>query len=44
MDLIYVRHRKGQDILSMLGMWGSWERVEGDREGRKGSGEKYVAQ
>ena len=37
MDLIYVRSRKRQDLLSKLGSWGSWERVD-----TEGSGQKYI--
>ena len=35
MDLIYMGTRKRQDLLSKLGAWGPWERVEGERR-RKG--------
>lgn len=35
---------KRQVILSKLGAWRSWERVEGQGKGREGSEEKYVAQ
>ena len=29
MDLIYMGSRKKQNLLSKLGAWGPWERVEG---------------
>lgn len=38
------RKMKKQDLLSKLGVWGSQERIEGEREGREGSGEKGIAQ
>ena len=31
--------RKKQDLLSKLGAWGSWKRVEEEGEGKEGSGE-----
>ena len=41
-DLIYMGSRKRQDLLSKLGAWGSWGRVEG-RRGETGRGaEKNV--
>ena len=40
MDLIYTESRKGQDLLSKLGVYGLWETVEGEREEREGSEEK----
>ena len=33
------RGKKKQDLLSKLGAWGSWKRVEEKRRGRKGSRE-----
>ena len=30
MDLIYMGSRKRKDLLSKLGAWGPWERVEGE--------------
>ena len=44
MDLIYMGSR--QDLLSKLEVWGSWERVERERDGggREESREKYIAQ
>ena len=44
MDLIYTGSRKRQDLLSKLGIWGPWERAEGERRRREGNGEKYIAQ
>ena len=44
MDLTYMRSRKRQDLLSELGAWGPWERVEGEERGREGSREKCGAQ
>ena len=35
-DLIYMGSRKRQDLLSKLGAWGPWERVEGEGNVRKG--------
>ena len=36
MNLIDMGSRKRQDLLSKLGPWGFWERVEGEgEEGRK---------
>ena len=43
MDLIYMGSRKRQDILSKLGAWGPWERVEGEGREREGSREKCIA-
>ena len=43
MVLIYMGSRKRQDLLSKLGPWGPWERVEREGRGREGSGEKYIA-
>ena len=43
-DLIYMGNRKRQDLLSKLGAWGPWERVEEERRGREGSREKCKAQ
>ena len=44
MNQIYMGSRKRHDLLSKLGAWGLWERVE--RKGREGEGskEKCVAQ
>ena len=36
MDLIYMGRRKRQDLLSKLGAWGLWERVDGEGRGRQG--------
>ena len=36
--------RKRQDLLSKLGAWGPWERVEGEGRGREGSREKCRVQ
>ena len=41
MDLIYMRNRKRQDLLSKLGAQGPWERAEGEDKGRRGA-EKNV--
>ena len=42
MDLIYMENRKRQDLLSKLGAWGPWGRIERWR-GEKGRGaEKNV--
>ena len=42
MDLLYMGSRKRQDLLSKLGAWGPWERVEEGR-GEAGRGaEKNV--
>ena len=35
-DVIYMGSRKRQDLLSKLGAWGPWERVEG--KGKTGRG------
>ena len=43
-DLIYMGSRKRQDLLSKLGTWRPWERVEGKGRGRDGSREKCRAQ
>ena len=37
MDLIYMGSRKRQALLSKLGAWGPWERVEGKGRGREGA-------
>ena len=44
MDLIYMGSRKRQDLLSRLGAWRPWERVEGEGRRGKGRGKKYIAQ
>ena len=36
--------RKILDMLSKLGAWGPWERVEGKGKEREENGEKYIAQ
>ena len=43
MDLIYMETRKRQDLLSKLGAWRSWERVEGEGK-QEGEQRKYIAQ
>ena len=44
MDLIYMRIRKRQDLLSKLAAWRAWKRIEGKGRGREGSREKCIAQ
>ena len=44
MDVIYMRSRKRQDLLSKLGIWGRLERIEGEDGGRKWRREIYIAQ
>ena len=44
MDLVYMRNRKRQDLLSKLREWGSWEKVEGERRIREKSREKCISQ
>ena len=44
MDLIYMGSGKRHDLLSKLGSWGSWERVEGEGIGRDASREKCITQ
>ena len=39
-----VFFRQRQDLLSKLRAWGPWEKGEEEGRGRKGSGEKYIAQ
>ena len=39
-DLIYMGSRKRQDLLSKLGVWGSWKRVEGEQ--RKGMKKRKI--
>ena len=41
-DLIYMGSRKRQDLLSKLGAWGSWERVEGGKGEAGRESEKNV--
>ena len=36
--------KKQQDILSKLGAWGPWERIEGEEREREASREKCIAQ
>ena len=43
-DLIYMGSRKRQDLLSKVGAWGPWEKVEGEGRGKEGSREKCRAQ
>ena len=43
-DLIYMGIRKRQDLLSKLGTWEHWKRVEGEGRGREVSREKCRAQ
>ena len=43
MDLIYIGSRKRLDILSKLGAWGPWERIESvEGEGRRRGAEEKV--
>ena len=42
MDLIYIGSRKRQDLLCKLGVWGSWEKVEGGRKKEGKGAEKNV--
>ena len=35
MDLIYMGSRKRKDLLSKLGAWGPWEKVEGKERRKK---------
>ena len=35
MDLSYIESRKRQDLLSKLGAWEPWERVEGEESREK---------
>ena len=44
MDLINMGSRKRQDLLSKLGAWGPWEKVEWEGKEREGSREKCIAQ
>ena len=44
MDLMYMGSRKRQDLLSKLGAWRPWERVEEEVREREGSGEKDIKQ
>ena len=37
LDLIYIVSRKRQDLLSKLGAWGPWQRIEREGRGRKGA-------
>ena len=36
----YMGSRKREDLLSKLGAWGRWEKVEGEQRGREGGKEK----
>ena len=43
-DIIYMGSRKRQVLLSKLGEWGPWEKVEGEGRVREGNREKCRAQ
>ena len=43
-DLIYMGSRRRHDLLSKLGAWGPWERVEGKVRGREGKRENCISQ
>ena len=43
-DLIYIGSRKRPDLLSKVGAWGPWEKVEGEGRGKEGSREKCRTQ
>lgn len=44
MGQAYMGSRKSQDILSKMGTWGPWERVEGEGRDREESREKIRTQ
>ena len=43
MDLIYMGSSKSQYLLSKLGAWEPWARVEEEQRGREVRGEKHIA-
>ena len=46
MDLMYIGSRKRQDLMSKLGAWEPWERIEGEGRGeeRRGVEKEFIAQ
>ena len=44
MGITYMGSRKGQYLLSILGVWVTWERIEEVARGRKNGDEKYIIQ
>lgn len=42
--VLYRKEKKEKNLLSKLGGWESWVKVEGKKRGRERSGEKSIAQ